>query len=80
MGRFDQSFFHVWGRFDQFGDVLTRGRFDLHPILGCILLFVGVRACAHVYVCVRACVRACVCVSHCHVCFLHPCGHLFGKG
>ena len=30
-GRFDQSFFRVWGRFDHFGDVLTRGRFDLHP-------------------------------------------------
>ena len=27
-GHFDQSFFRVWGRFDQFGDVLTRGRFD----------------------------------------------------
>ena len=27
-GRFDQSFFRVWGRFDKFGDVLTRGRFD----------------------------------------------------
>ena len=32
-GRLDQSFVRVWGRFDQFGDVLTRGRFDLHPVL-----------------------------------------------
>ena len=35
LGRFDQHFYHgdvltkFWGRFDQFGDVLTRGRFDL---------------------------------------------------
>ena len=27
-GRFDQCFIRVWGRLDQFGDVLTRGRFD----------------------------------------------------
>ena len=43
-------FFRVWGRFGQFGDVLTRGRFDkgtfcLAPILANLLSVIPVQTC-----------------------------------
>ncbi len=44
-GRFEQLKIHDWDRFDQFrpfcqGGILTRGRFDFHPVLiGCVMYF-----------------------------------------